>query len=183
MVIASMKIKNSSYYFWNDIVYLDDFDCDLLKIVKRESRIDADIYFIVYIVKKPEYDINSINPLYLSIRHLLGRIEKIDGSSDRYLIIDESNKKVLNILNKLWKCVKDKIKSILKDSDKVTFGNYNILVKDWDKFQFSSDIDLPLDTLIKFHSLILVINCVIEKDNKFYPEIHLDKALYQTDIL
>ena len=52
MVIASMKIKNSSYYFWNDIIYLNDFDCDLLKIVMRESRVDADIYFIGYIVKK-----------------------------------------------------------------------------------------------------------------------------------
>ena len=54
IVIASMKIKNSSYYFWNDIVYLDDYDCDLLKIVKRESRVDADIYFIGYIVKTSE---------------------------------------------------------------------------------------------------------------------------------
>ena len=42
MVIASMKIKNSSYYFWNDIVYLNDFDCDLLKIVERESRVDVE---------------------------------------------------------------------------------------------------------------------------------------------
>ena len=155
MVIASMKIKNSSYYFWRDIIYLNDFDCHLLKIVKRESRVDADIYFIGYIVKKPEYDINSVNPLYLSIRHSLGHIE--NGSSDRYLIIDESNKKMLNILNKLWKCVEDKIKSILKDSDKVTFVNFNVLIKDWDKLRFSSDIDLPLDTSIKFHSLTLVI--------------------------
>ena len=121
--------------------------------------------------------------MYLSIRQFLGHVEETNGSSDRYLIIDESNKKVLNILNKLWKCVDDKIKSILKDSDKVTFGNFNVLVKDWDKLRFSSDIGLPLDTLIKFHSLILVINCVIEKGNKFYPEIHLDEALYQTDIL
>ena len=104
MLIASMKIKISSYYFWKDIVYLDNFDCDLLKIVKRESRIDADIYFIGYIVKKAEYDINSVNPLYLAIRNLFGRIEKINGSSDRYLIIDKSNKKVLNILNKLREC-------------------------------------------------------------------------------
>ena len=183
MLIASMKIKNSSYYFWKDIVYLDNFDCDLLKIVKRESRIDADIYFIGYIVKKPEYDINSVNPLYLAIRNLFGRIEKINGSSDRYLIIDKSNKKVLNILNKLRECAEDIIKSISKDSDKVTFSNFDVLVKDWDKLRFSSDIDLPLDTLIKFHSLILVINCVIEKGNNFYPGIHLDEALYETDII
>ena len=37
MVVESLKIKSTSYYLWNDIVYLDDFDVDLIKIVKRES--------------------------------------------------------------------------------------------------------------------------------------------------
>ena len=51
MVVEWLKIKNSSYYFWNDMVYLDDFDENLIKIVRRESRIDVDIYYIGYIVK------------------------------------------------------------------------------------------------------------------------------------
>ena len=40
-----------------------------------------------------------------------------------------------------------------------------------------------LNTLIEFHPLAIVINCVIGKGNKYYPEIYLDECLYKTDIL
>ena len=64
MVVKSLKIKSKSYYFWDDMVYLDDFDVKLVKVVRRESRIGVDIYSIGYVVNKPQYDINSINLLY-----------------------------------------------------------------------------------------------------------------------
>ena len=99
MVVESLKIKNESYYYWDDMVYLDDFNVDLIKIV----RIDADIYYIGNVVNKPQYNINSINPLYLVVRHLFGRVEKIQDSSDRYLVVDENNKEVINVFDKLWK--------------------------------------------------------------------------------
>ena len=47
---------------------------------------------------EPEDDINSISPLYLVVKRLLVRIEKIEGSSDRYLVVDENNKEVINVL-------------------------------------------------------------------------------------
>ena len=183
MVVESLKIKNTSYYFWNDIVYLDDFDFDLIKIVQRESRIGVDIYYIGYVVNKPQYDINSVNPLYLIIRNLVGRIEKIEGSSDRYLVVDESNKTVINVFDNLWKFIKDEINRLMKRNDKITFGNVDNKISDYNKLRFSSDVDLPLNMLIQFHSLTIFINCVIEKGNKYYPEVYLDGCLYKTDIL
>ena len=93
MVFESLKIKNKSYYFLDDMVYLDHFNVDLIKIFRRESRIDVGIYYIGYIVNKPQYDINCVKPLHLIVKNLPGRIEKIEGSSDRYLVVDESNKK------------------------------------------------------------------------------------------
>ena len=39
MSIESLKIKNRSYYYWNDTVYIDDFDIKYLKINKRESQV------------------------------------------------------------------------------------------------------------------------------------------------
>ena len=37
MSIKSLKIKNKYYYYyWNDIIYIDDFDIGLVKIFKRE---------------------------------------------------------------------------------------------------------------------------------------------------
>ena len=156
---------------------------NLVKVVRRGSRIDVDIYYIGYIVDKPQHNINSVNPLYLIIRNLVSRIEKIEGSSDRYFVVDESNKKVINVFHKLWKFIKDEINRLIKRNDKITFGNANNKISEYNKLRFSSDVDLPLNTLIEFHSLAIVINCVIEKGNKYYSEIYLDECLYKTDIL
>ena len=92
MVLESLKIKTKSNYFWDDIVYLDDFDVKLIKVVKRELRIGVDIYYIGYVLE-PENDINSTYPLYVIVKRLLGRIEKIEGSSGWYLVVDKSKKK------------------------------------------------------------------------------------------
>ena len=164
MVIKSLKIENQSYYYWDDIIFIDDFDTKFFKIAKKESRIGVDIYYIGYIVNKLEYDINSVKPLYLNVKSLLGSVEKIDGSSDRYLVIDKSNIEVINVFNTLRKFVEDKI--ILDKID------------GFDKIRFSSDIDLPLGTLIQFKMLTIIIRCIIKKDDKYYPEIYLDECLY-----
>ena len=73
---------------------------NLVKVVRRESRIGVDIYYIGYVLE-PEDDISSISPLYLVVKRLLGRIEKIERSSDRYLVVDENNKEVINVFDKL----------------------------------------------------------------------------------
>ena len=143
MVTKSLKIKNQSYYYWNDMILIDDFDKKFFKIVKRESRIGVDIYYIGYVVNKLEYDTNSVKPLYLSVKSLLGSVEKIDGSSERYLVIDKSNIEVINVFNTLLEYIEDKI--IL---DKIDGFN---------KIRFSSDIDLPLGTLIQFKILTIII--------------------------
>ena len=44
MNIESLKIKTKTNYNWDDIVYINDFDVNLLEIIKRESRIGANIY-------------------------------------------------------------------------------------------------------------------------------------------
>ena len=165
------------------MVFLDDFDVKLVKVVRRESRIGPDIYYFGHVVHKPEYDIYSINLLYLIVKRLLGRTEKIEGSSDRYLIADENNKEVINIFDKLWKLIEEEINRPIKRNDKITFGNADNKISEYNKLKFSSDIDLPLDTLIEFHALKIVINCVIEKGNKYYPEIYLDECLYEADIV
>ena len=43
MVVKSLKIKTKSNYYYDDMIYLDDFDVKLVKVVKQESRIGADI--------------------------------------------------------------------------------------------------------------------------------------------
>ena len=130
MSIKSLKIKNQSYYYWIDIVYIDNFDIKYLKMNKREFRLGIDIYYIGYVLYKPEYIENSVVTLYLNVKSLLRSVEKINGSSDRYLSIDKSNIKVINIFNTIKEYIEDKI----------------ILIKI--EGIFSSDIDLPLGKLI-----------------------------------
>ena len=90
MSLKSLKIKNESMIYSNDMIQLNNFDSQLLKLNKRENRENSNIYYISYRINKPEHNINSINNLYFVVNYLYGTIEKIDGSKDRYLVIDEN---------------------------------------------------------------------------------------------
>ena len=167
--IRSLGIKTKTTYDWDDIFYINDFDVNSLEIIKRESKIGADIYHIGYVLD-PDY--NAIKPLHFLIDRLIGYIEEIEGSSDKYLIVTSSvrNKNIVSVIDMVWASIKDKI-------------NPDIKIKDYDKFRFNSDIDLPLNTIIEFRSLVINISCVIEKDNEYYPEIYLDESSYIKDNL
>ena len=39
-------------------------------------------------------------------------------------------------------------------------------------------MDLPLETLVQFKILTMIIRCIIKKDGKYYPEIYLDEYMY-----
>ena len=56
-----------------------------------------------------EYETHSIKPLYLVINHLFGHIEKKEGSSDRYLVVNINNKKIINIFDEIWKYIEKRI--------------------------------------------------------------------------
>ena len=45
------------------------------------------------------------------------------------------------------------------------------------KINFNSDDDLPLNKLLKFHAMTIIIRSVYEEDGKFYPQVFLDHAL------
>ena len=111
-------------------------------------------------------DDDTLVPLYFIIDRLIGYTEEIDGSSDKYLIVSSlHNKNIISDIDTIWLSIENKI-------------NPGIKIKDYDKFRFNSDIDLPLNTIIEFRSLLINISCVIEKDNEYYPEIYLDEFSY-----
>ena len=179
MDIKSLKIKTKTNYYWDDIVYINDFDVNTLEIIKRVSKIGVNIYYIEYVLEL-NYDYNTINPLYFFINRLIGCIEKIEGSSDKHLVVAKRvrNKDTIIVLDMLWGSIENKIEDKINSIP----NNYpNIKIKDYDKFRFNSDTNLPLDTLIEFRSLVINVSCVIEKDNKYYPEIYLDERLYVKD--
>ena len=66
--IKEINTKNRTYYFFDDMINIKNFDLDLLKIEKKLYK-DIDIYYVGYITMK-DFDnvkINSVNPLYLII--------------------------------------------------------------------------------------------------------------------
>ena len=159
MAINSLEIKDKTNYDLNNICYIDDFDVNSLKITKKESRIGANIYYTRCALN---LDDDTIIPLHF----LIGFMEEIDGSNDKYLVVVSSlrNKNIINALDMVWSSIKDKI-------------NPGIKIKDYDKFRFNSDIDLPVNAIIEFRSLLINVNCVIEKDHEYYPEIYLDECV------
>ena len=50
--------------------------------------------------------------------------------------------------------------------------------KDYLKIKFNSDDILPLNKPLKFYQMTITIRCVFSEDNKLYPQIFLDEALY-----
>ena len=59
--IKELNIKNSTYYFFDDMINIKDFDPNLLKIDKKSYK-STDIYYIGYITVKDSYyaEINSV---------------------------------------------------------------------------------------------------------------------------
>ena len=49
--IKQITIKNRTYYFFNDMINIEDFDSSLLKIDKKSYK-NIDIYYIGYITRK-----------------------------------------------------------------------------------------------------------------------------------
>ena len=171
MDVKSLEIKTKTNYNWDDIIYINDFDANSLEIIKRESRIGANIYYIRYVVN-PDYHHNTAKPLYFVINRLIGYIEEIEGSSDKYLVVVYSsrNKNIKSCLDNIWSSIQ------IKMGDMICLIP-NIKMKDYNKFRFNSDTDLPLKTMIEFRSILINVSCVIKKDNK-YPEIYLAECLY-----
>ena len=92
MVTKQLNIKNRTYYFWNDLINLKDFDPKLLKLDKKSS-LGISIYYISYDAKKSEYNINSVNPLYLLIAELDDYVKEKEGNKYLNIAFTDSNQK------------------------------------------------------------------------------------------
>ena len=122
MDIKSLAIKNKTNYVINDnnISYIDDFNVDSLKVIKKESRIAANIYSIRCALDP--YD-DIMMPIYFFINDLIGYIEKIDGSSDKYLNVVSSlrDKNIISAINTIWRSIENKINPGIKIFNSVKY--------------------------------------------------------------
>ena len=164
--IKQINIKNRTYYFHNNIINIEEFDSNLLKIDKKSYK-DIDIYYIGYITIKKIDDcenIYSVNPLYLIIGKVDGHIKENNGN--KYLVFDsiDENKEVLKKYTERWDGTKNEIETI-NGSKKGEYG------KDFTKIKFNTYDNLPLNKLLKLHMLTIVLRRIFEEDGKFYPQL------------
>ena len=106
-------------------------------------------------------------------------IEKINGSKDRYLVIDKNS--LMNEKNIRFFCLWDSIINKIKylRGDDVMFDDNEVIIKDSNKIGFSSDVFIPNDVLLRFYSLVVVINYVIEKMMNLFQKFIIMKDILQ----
>ena len=168
--LKQRNIKNRAYYFYNDIINLDQFDESKIKVDKEDFN-DIDIYYLGYEHKKKisECDvINSVNPFYLRIVDMKGQFEK--GKDDAwYLVI--SDKDVYKKLVDIFESIKNKITE--KKWDLVKYDKHYLKIK------FESNNILPTSKDVNISMAAIIIRAIFAQDGKYYPQLFLDDGLYK----
>ena len=106
----------------------------------------------------------------MRINNASGYIKEVN--KDKYLVFDDTdeNKELLKIYDDVFSGIMSKIKKI--DDDWLEYS------KGYKKIKFNSDDNLPLNKQLKFHTMTVTIRCVFSEDNKLYPQVFLDEALF-----
>ena len=167
-VVKQINIKNWTYYLYNDMINIKNFDPVLLKILRKSLK-NIGIYNIGYIAIKKIDDcetIYSVNPLYLFVNHANWYIE--EKGVNKYLIFDstDENKELLKKYNDLWNGIKNKIEEV--SNGKCDYE------KDYMKIKFKSDDHSLLNKPLKLYNMTIIIRSVFEEDGKLYTQVFLD---------
>ena len=165
--VKEINIKNQSYYFFDNIIDIKNFHSNLLKTEKKSYE-DVDISYIGYITIKKFSDcgnVHNVNPLYLIIHSVTGHFKEKNGK--KYLIIDLTEK-----------C--EKVFSGIISEIKILNGGKELFYeKNYGRIRVNTDDDLPLNKPLNFPTLTIIIRCVFQKGTKLYPQIYVDKCLYE----
>ena len=161
--VKEINIK-SAYHYFKDMVNIEDFHLNLSNIEKK----DIDIYYISYIVIKKFDDyknIRSVNPLYLVINSATEYFKEKNG--EKYLILDSTE------------VYEDVFSRIISEIKTLNGGKELFYEKNYARIRINTDDDLPLNKQLKFQTLTIIIRCVLQKGEKLYTQIYLDKCLYE----
>ena len=167
MTTRQLNIKDRTYYFYNDLINVLNFEANNLKLDKKSLK-DIDIYYIGYVDKnKPsEWKVDSVNPLYLLINRVHGIVS--EKNCFKFLSTDKGDA-VLEKYDQVFAGIKHHIKKISDEE----------VNSDYDKTKFLTDDSLPLRKLIYFPTMTVVTRCVFKQDGIYYPQVYLDDCLYQ----
>ena len=116
MSVKDINIKNRTYYFFNDIIYIENFDANNIRIDEKSYK-NIFIYYIGYVTIKKDLKLYIVNPLYFIFEQVNGYFEEINGN--KYLMlapINESKEKIKKY-EELWIKIRDLNRTMTKSSD------------------------------------------------------------------
>ena len=91
-----------------------------------------------------------------------------EKNGEKYLIIDSTGK------------YEEVFSGIIPEIKTLNGGKELFYEKNHEKNGVNTDYDLPLNKALKFHTLTIIIRCVLQKGEKLYPQIYLDECLYES---
>ena len=86
--VRDINLKKQTYYFFNDIINIENSDSNNIKIYEKSYK-NILIHYIGYVTIKECMKIYSVNPLYLIFRYVNGYFEEINGN--KYLTLLPKN--------------------------------------------------------------------------------------------
>ena len=141
MAIRQLNNEGRTYYFYNDLINIKNFNSNNLKLEKK-SLLGNSVYYIGYITKKPQWNVNSVNPSYLMISRIKGHFEEVDG--DKYLIISSENGDIMQKYEEVFDGIKEIIKKINDYSQPIKYDD------NYMKIKFNTDDNIPLNKNLYF---------------------------------
>ena len=93
-----------------------------------------------------------------------------EKNDEKYLILDSTKE-----YESVWSEIRSEIKRI-NGGEKVLYE------KNYCKIAINTEDDLPLKESLKFLTLIININLVLQTDNKLYSQIYLIEGFYELKI-
>ena len=90
-----------------------------------------------------------------------------EKNNGKYLIFDSTDKY-------------EEVLSGIRSETKTLNGGKKLFYKwNYARIGTNTDVDLPLNKPLKFPTLAIIIRCVFQEGEKFYPQIYLDECLYK----
>ena len=162
--IKELKIDST---LWTDpkrIINLNDFDPKKLSIYTELNNIS----------NTPDASSKDLIEVY-EVRYDNGGFYLVIDDIKGYFNIDDNLGSVLNLI--LTDDQKNKYHQVWKEIfKKVNDENGELILHE--KIR-SIDSNFPIEKIFKIHSITIVIKSLIEKDNKFYLELALNRCLFE----
>ena len=108
---------------------------------------------------------HSVNPLYLIIHFATGHFK--EKNDEKYWVLDSADK------------YEEVLSGIRSEIKRINGGKELFYKRNYAKIGINTDDDLPLNKPLKFPTLTIIIRCVLQENEKLYPQIYLDECLYE----